>query len=409
MSSTSGSISSFLGSKWAVIVAVVALGTGAIVAPAVVGGGGDSSCDSSLTTGQSIATALSGATAGDTICLGAGSYAFNAATSKASLTKVQLADGVTQAQVTISSLDVQNGANNLWFDGMTVGTSQSDWGNGSGSPTNLRVTNVKFTGPVCINSRTANANILIDASTFIGLDEGCNEGRIGVTGSSGGSDNGVTISNSEFSGGNSDAIQITNSARGTVIGPGNYFHDITSCEVHCDVLQPYGGVNTTFIGNYVHDVDGVIANFDCNGEPLHLIDNVIDQGADSAQAAVAISGANGDTLIGNTFSSTTEVQIYGGNGNCGATNQNMTIRDNVFHGGCSLSGGSSNTISFNLVTTTACRGTSGINGSPTFAGGSSPTTVAGFALAGGSAGEDAASDGQDMGAPISSLTGAWDN
>lgn len=46
-----------------------------------------------------------------------------------------------------------------------------------------------------------------------------------------------------------------------------------------------------------------------------------------------------------------------------------------------------------------------VAGTPVFVGGSSPTTIAGFALASGSPGENAASDGTDMGADVS-LVGA---
>jgi hypothetical protein len=312
------------------------------------------------------------------------------------MTKIMAAPGLNNTQVTITSgLDLGT-SNNLWFDNMTVGSSQTDWGTGSGSPTNIKVTNIRFTGSLCINAHVNNSNVLVDNSTFIGLGESCGEGRITVKGSSSGN-NGVTLSNNEFSGGNSDAIQLVFNARGTVIGPGNYFHDITSCSVHCDAIQPYGAINTTITGNYFGgNLDGIIADFDCNGSPLHLINNVFHQGTGSAQNAVAISGANGDTVIHNTFSASTELQIYGGN--LGCSNTSVTMRDNVMRGGCSITG-SGHTISYNLVSSGgACVGVNGITGSPTFVGGTSPTTWAGFALTVASLGHLAASDGRDMGA-----------
>jgi hypothetical protein len=353
-------------------------------------------CTQTLSAGADVAAVVSSAAAGATICLGAGNYTFSATISKSSMTKVAAAPGLNNTQVTITSgLDLGT-SNNLWFDNITAGPSQTDWGTGSGSPTNIKATNIRFTGPVCINAHLNNSNVLVDNSTFIGLGESCQEGRLSIKGSSSG-DNGITISNNEFSGGNSDAIQLVSNARGTVIGPGNYFHDITSCSVHCDAIQPYGAINTTITGNYFGgNLDGIIADFDCNGSPLHLINNVFNQGTGSAQSAVAISGTNGDTLIHNTFSASTEVQIYGGN--LGCSNTSVTMRDNVMRGGCSITG-SGHTISNNLVSGGgACVGANGISGSPIFVGGANPATWAGFMLTAASLGHLAASDGLDTGA-----------
>lgn len=351
-----------------------------------------SACTQTLTAGANLASAVSSAASGATICLGAGSYTFNATISKSSMTKVTAAAGVDKTQVTINPIALGS-SNNLWFDNVTAGPSGNEMGGSSTSATNIRLTNIRFTGSLCINAHVSNSNVLVDSSTFIGVGQSCGEGRITVMGGSSGN-NGVTISNTEFSGGNSDAIQLVSGARGTVIGPGNYFHDITNCSVHCDAIQPYGANNTTITGNYFKNLDGIIADFDCNGSPMFFTNNVFDQGSASAQAGVAISGANGDTFIHNTFSSTTELQIYGGNQGC--SNSNVTVRNNVIQGGCSITG-SGHTISNNLYRSGSCGGTSAITGSATYVGGANPATWAGFSLASGSLGKNAGNDGQDMG------------
>ncbi len=70
----------------------------------------------------------------------------------------------------------------------------------------------------------ANANIVVDHDVFNNISPcgSCPEGRVTVTteGSRPPGPSGVTISNSVFSGGNSDGVQITGNANGVVVGPG---------------------------------------------------------------------------------------------------------------------------------------------------------------------------------------------
>jgi hypothetical protein len=422
VSSSTGKIDVTVGRISAAVAAVAALVAGAFVVPAVTGGSG-SSCNTTLTSGQSVSTALSSVTAGGTVCLGAGTYSFSAATSKSAMTKVTLAGGVTRSQVTITALDIQNGANNLWFDGMTVGTGQSDWGNSSGSPTNIKLTGARVTGTICINARTNSSNVLIDSSLVVLSTIGCQEGAISVVGSSSGA-NGVTISNTEFTGSGADAIQLVNGARGTVIGPGNYFHDIRSGGVHADAIQPYGADNITVTGNYFTDNDGTFSDFDCRGsDGLVFTDNVVERG-DSSQAAVAISGATTATITHNTLgkvlsspgngSDPTGLKIYAGNtpsgsndcGGAGSANTNMTVTNNILPD-CSTTATSS-TFNYNVTTVSACRGANGFNGAATYTPNvTGPSSFAGYLLGGGSLGKLGGSDGADVGAHVATMTGAW--
>lgn len=361
------------------------------------------SCTTTISSGSSLATALTNVANGGTVCLNAGTYTFNASVTKSSMTMSRPADGVSRSQVTLTTINT-NSSQYLRFHNVTTGTGGHEIGSGS---VHIQLTDIDFNGPLCIRPTSANRDWLIDGSIFDGLGEACNEGRLGIVGS--GSPNGVTISNNHFGGGGaSDGIQLTGNAAGTVIGPGNVFEDIQGCgAIHCDAIQGYFAEDMTLTGNYFGgNMDGGhLAGFDCNWGPITATNNVFkDTGAD--QVDIGLSGVNGDSWIHNTMGPNVTFQIYGGNpGNC--TNSNMTIRNNAIRGSCQLSQlGSGNTIDYNTNTTSNCRGSNGVNGNPTFVGGTDPTTWAGWELSSGSPGENAASDALDAG--ITSYgTGPW--
>jgi hypothetical protein len=186
--------------------------------------------------------------------------------------------------------------------------------------------------------------------------------------------------------------------------------------VHCDAIQPYGASNMTVTGNYFRHNDGSFSDFDCRGsDGLVFTDNVIERG-DSAQAAIAISGATTATISHNTLgyelssvgngSGVTELEIYAGNapsgfndcGGAGSANTNMTVTNNVL-ADCSQNATSS-TFNYNVTSVSSCRGANGFNGKATFTQGGLggvPTTFGGYALTSGSLGFGGASDGGDVG------------
>jgi hypothetical protein len=299
VSSSTGSIKIdvTVGRISAAVAAVAALVAGAFVVPAVTGGSG-SSCNTTSDERESVSSALSSATAGSTICLNAATnWTFNATVSKSSMTKVTLASGVTQSQVT----DLDAGHERVEQPVVRRDDDRDVQSSIDTGSTNIKVTNVKLTGAVCIQAQTTSSNILLDGLNVTNVGQSCTEGSIGIQGSSSGNA-GITISNSEFTGGESDAIQPTNGAKGITIGPGNYFHDKSGCAtVHCDAIQPYGASNITVTGNYFRHNDGSFSDFDCRGsDGLVFTDNVIERG-DSAQAAIAISGATTATISHNTL------------------------------------------------------------------------------------------------------------
>jgi hypothetical protein len=230
---------------------------------------------------------------------------------------------------------------------------------------NIHLHTVIETSPLCVKS----AGVVIDGADFGSLGQSCNEGRLGITTGA----SGTIVRNSTFGpGGASDGIQITGGPSGTHIGPNNTFKEIVEelCgSVHCDAIQLYGASNTTVDSNWFYYDSTIVMSPDCNGTPLTFTNNVVNQQAGSAAAALTIGGANGDVYSHNTMVNGS-FRIYGGNpGNCSTK---ATVADN-------------------LTSMTGVK----------FVGGASPTTWAGYALATGSAGKGAGTGGTDLGILVS--------
>ena len=116
-----GGINVTIGSASAVVVAVVAIGAGAIVIPAVTGGSGFS-CDRTAATASALGTQFAAATAGQTICLTAAiNYGDFTGGTKAS-------PGVTitpNSGIAATMAILYNGATNITVDG-TLGGGTGD-------------------------------------------------------------------------------------------------------------------------------------------------------------------------------------------------------------------------------------------------------------------------------------------
>jgi hypothetical protein len=344
--------------------------------------------DLHATTGN-LSSVFSGAQGGDVIHLAAGSYGRFSGGAKAGRVTLVPEPG---AQVTMSV--GFSPASNITLSGMTI-----SGGTVSGAR-DITIANSTFTDTLNIVSTVANANILVDHSTFNNISpcSSCPEGRVTVTteGSKPPGPSGVTISNSVFSGGNSDGVQITGNANGVVVGPGNEFSNLAqSSSVHTDSIQLYGASNTTITGNYIHDAaEGIMAPDGGDSGYLHIENNVFSR---IDQQGVYLGFKPGLVLNHNTFAAGVMLHddpTKGGNATVGAI-----IKNNMLLNGVSKENLMSNAIAeedYNLLA-----GGSGAHdiksGKPTFAAGASPTTFAGFLLAAGSLGAKAADDGADMG------------
>ncbi|HEY4098437.1 MAG TPA: right-handed parallel beta-helix repeat-containing protein, partial [Baekduia sp.] len=223
----------------------------------------------------------------------------------------------------------------------------------------------------------------------------CAEGRLEVRQYPLGSQPvGVTISHNHFGGaGQSDGVQ--DGAYGVVID-GNTFDGIVQAggyTRHVDSIQLYGQSHTTISNNYMRNFTTAIMAPD-GGDHEVVANNVIISPTANA-SAVQFGHQNGTTFTHNTVKNT-DVHAWVGAGDA-TPNRSMVLQDNVMVAAGFVAGGCvSCTVGYNLFSKGAT-GTNALTATPAFAGGSNPTTYAGWALASGSPGKGNASDGTDRG------------
>ena len=337
-------------------------------------------------TPSTFASAVSSAQAGDTILLATGNYGTWSGTNKAITIKNE--PGATPSM----KFSFDTGVGGFTLDGMT-GMS-GDISNGAHD---ITIKNSAFNDTTKIQG-VSQGNILLDHDTFnnIGCDSGCLP-RIWLPGETP-HHSGVTVQNSQFIGGSSDGVQA-----GTALNiVNNEFANIVhggcgSC--HTDNIQLYSGqaqdgVGSTIKGNYIHDGETGIVQFD-GGGGNDVEDNVI---ARMSLFGMDFGGDNGSKIIHNT-----EFQMSGQGldmtSKAGQNSVNAVIKDNVLKSIALDDSDSTARPSVNTNNMLLSEGSSpNFNGTPVFAGGSNPTTYAGFALASGSPGKGRASDGLDVGA-----------
>jgi hypothetical protein len=272
----------------------------------------------------------------------------------------------------------------------------------------IAVTNSVFTQKMDINTIGFNNNdILIDGNTFNSIGSGGGtEGRLNVywPGGPGTVPAGVTVSNNTFDkGGCSDGIQL--GAYGVVVGPGNYFGSLTqgSCTEHVDAIQGYGQSHSVIRGNYFVRPRVCLGFYD--GGTAEVFENnvFVGNGVDGTQCVIDLGSVTSASFKHNTLSGVSP-RVGGINSSAGGSG---TYTENIMIGS-SFNGGpasscSSCTFTHNLFSSGG-NGTNNLTGTPTFTGGSLPTTLAGWQLASSSIGYRAALDATDMGALIGSTT-----
>jgi hypothetical protein len=359
----------------------------------------NAACNLTLSPGAALASAISSAAAGSTICLNSGSYG---TVTLGSFTKSPpvIVQSVT-AQGASMGLRAQNGANGVTFDGINF-----SGGTISGSSTkNITITNSAFgTSQLVISTVNFNKNnILIDRNTFGAFNASGCEGRLCITwgGGPGSVEAGVVVTNNTFGpGGCSDGIQI--GSYGVVVGPGNIFTGIVqgNCAAHVDAIQGYGQSHTTVTGNYFSN-NSVDLGFYDGGTSEVFTNNVIEN-ASSNGVSVQAGTIKSSLFEHNTMKNST-VNFNGKPENGPSTN--LLLRNNIFLGSSKVNltqngtpACTTCTVTNNLFQTSSiASGTANLVGTPTFVGGSSPNTWTGYQLNSGSLGENAGTDGKDMG------------
>lgn len=249
--------------------------------------------------------------------------------------------------------------------------------------------------------------LVVDGATFSNLGRAGYEGRVSVRGV-----RGLTIKNSLFSGeppnpaDASDGLMLIGNSTNVTVGPGNVFRDIIqdNCgSVHCDAIQMYGnGSGTTITGNYFVNNTVHVGNYDGDSPNMKITNNIFDRGR-SGQS-LQIGGVHGMLMEHNTFH---EVVLGIGTKSADAQHSGWVVQNNIFDAssftasgdqpGC----GSDCVMRSNLKSnggSTNPTGTQNIVGNAIFVGVGSVTNIAGWQLAVGSPGKNAATDGTDMGA-----------
>lgn len=359
-------------------------------------------CTQTLSPGANVASAVSGAAAGSIICLNSGSYG-----------SVSLGTFTKSPRTTVRSVTGQGASMKLSFsgtNGVTIDSVTVTGANFSGSTTkNINIQNSTFTGHAIIND-LANSNVLLTNNTHNNINGGGQyvaPARIHLSyGSS--THSGVTIQNSIMDGGSADGVQ-------TGVGVniiGNVFKNITegSCsDCHTDAIQLLGAAGSVIRGNYFYSVATAIVAFD-GVTRATIEDNIIDTGG--RPWGIELYADDSSIVRHNTLLYRAGCHY---NLPCGTIDINRKSADQAGKGtiivdniatSISVSNGSTYAERHhNLLRSGAASGD--MPGAPTYTGGSTPTTIAGFQLATNSLGKGAASSpaGSDIGALTASNTG----
>jgi Bacterial Ig domain/Bacterial Ig-like domain/Right handed beta helix region len=339
-------------------------------------------------TTSSFSSVYSSAQGGDVIHLAAGNYGnWTPSGGKSSVVTITAQAGATvQMYPTIS-------VSNLKLDGLTLNGAYL---NGA---KNVSIVNSTVTQMMRVDTPTSapNANVLIDHNTFSGINvcSSCYEGRLAIRGYNNTQPVGVTVSNNLFGpGGDSDGVQIIGDAYGVQIGPGNEFRGLAQVSTaHTDAVQLYGSSHTLITGNWMHDNStGIMAPDGSDHETI--TNNVIE--TTGYPWPIVMGNAVGNTVTHNVLpGSDGTIEIDKSNG--GAASSGNVITDNVIAGVTNASGGAPQGASVDYNLTGKLIGAHDVKASPTYAGGSSPSSYAGYALTSTSAGATGASDGGAIG------------
>jgi hypothetical protein len=320
---------------------------------------------------------VSAAAAGQTVCLTSGNYGTWNGTNKAIT--------IAPAPGASPTMQINFGSGDSGFTMLEIGGLSGQISSGA---SNITIEFSAFTDTLVVDG-LSNANVVLNADTFKDISNpGCNgqPARIHVVNSSG--PTGFTVENSLFSGGDTDGIQTGSPL--TILN--NVFTNLRSSPSDCnhtDSIQLYGGNNVVAAGNlFYNDYDGLVAFDGTAGNTI--TDNVcfnIDRGS-----CITLYSDNGSVVNHNTAGpGMNALEIDHKPGDPAGTG--TVFENNV--GDYSQANGS--TLATNTNNLFSSAHSPNIAGKPTFAGGASPTTWAGYELTAASAGHGKATDGGDVG------------
>jgi hypothetical protein len=225
-------------------------------------------CDRSATP-STLSSQVSAASAGQTICLGAGDYGMWTGTNKAVTLRAESGVNATM------KVDLGSGDTGFTLDGLS-----GMGGNIRGSANNIVIRNSKFTSTLTVQG-SPGANLLVDGGQFdwpASYNGGANA-KLFIYSSSPGASSGLTVRNSTFRNGDLDGVHIGGSAGADIIG--NVFDNLCSSgSNHTDMLQTEGMVGGRIAGNIFRAGLSCAAqgltSYDGGTKGVIIEDNVID-------------------------------------------------------------------------------------------------------------------------------------
>jgi hypothetical protein len=353
-------------------------------------------------TPSSFASQVSAASAGQTICLAAGSYGTWQGTNKAITIRPQA--GVSPSL----SVALSTGDANFTIDGGHTNLDSSTPGinmgpstfTGTPGPQKITIRNVAITGSspggVFEFDGPTNSGIVLDHDVWHDIMNTSTEAnvRFSYDGTSG-----VTIQNSLFRDSVADGLKLG----AAMTARNNEFLNIYPhghSELHTDAIQILGGTHDILVANFIHGgCEQGIGAFD--GTSANTITDNVVAGCTAHSMVLGGDKNNGSMVEHNTIvgSSTATLDCTSKAGEGPST---TSLIDNYATGGEELAndnGPCKPTTNTHNMSPSGATGTN-LNGTPKFIGGTNPTTYAGYQLAPGSPGKNAADDGTDIGARI---------
>lgn len=366
-------------------------------------------CDQTLSAGANVASAITSAAPGATVCLATGNY------SGFTLNNVNKSPRVTVRALTpggvnfAGQLSITGGTNGVTFEGINyngisitgANAANLTFKNGDASKQTIRIDGVT----------TATPNILFENLTHLNQDNSgfCRGGTFPCVGVgayhfsfSGRSTPVATIRGAYIDGGCADGVQ---SGVPFILELSTIKNkQVGSCpnDPHTDATQLYGGpfAGTIIRGNYYYRNVQVLAAYD-GVDKILVENNVFDPGPDGERRPCQIELYSDDSSIvrhntivyrGNSYGHICLDRKSSDNPGFGTV-----VVDNIATSIVTANGSTFAQRSNNLVRSSAAGGD--VTGVPTFVGGLIPSTFAGFELTAGSPGKGAGSTppGSDIG------------
>jgi hypothetical protein len=364
---------------------------------------GFAACNTTVNPGENVSAAVTNAPAGSTVCLNSGTHnelILNGVAKNPRVT-VQSASG-KGAKL---AFEIRNGTRGITLDNLTL---TSGYIHGS-APHDITISHSDFVENArMVIDDAVHSNILLDGNTH-------NNNNIPAYSLSGrvhlpyGGDlhSGVTIQNSDFIGGCSDGIQ---AGIGLNIYNNRFINMLVgSCpnDPHTDAIQFVGATGSEgphIKGNYFENNEQALTAFDRIANAV-IEDNVFVTGPIGRPWQIEWYSDTSSIIRHNTLLYSASCaykmvcgQIYLGHKPADPAGKGTVVVDNIATAISVNDGSAAARIDHNLVRSGARAGD--IFGSPTFVGGTSPSTWSGFELALTSLGVNAASDGPNLGSRI---------